>query len=241
MNDTLSYFSKDPVHRKFHHNEVTFSLVYAFSENFILPFSHDEVVHGKGSILGKMPGDDWQRFANVRLLYSYMYAHPGKKLLFMGNEIGQWNEWDAHGSLPWDLVEREPHRQLAGFIRDLNRCYRTCGALHQIDTGWEGFEWIDLHDSDNSILSFIRKGQRPGDHVVCVFNMTPVVRYGYRVGVSLPGGYREAINTDAAVFGGSDVCNPGVLEAEPVPWADKPHSLAISLPPLAGIYLRPES
>lgn len=240
MNDTLAYFSKEPIHRRFHHNEITFSLVYAFSENFILPFSHDEVVHGKGSLLGKMPGDDWQRFAELRLLYSYMYAHPGKKLLFMGDELAQHTEWDAHTELPWDLLQQAPHRDLKSLVQALNGIYRDCPPLYEVDATWEGFEWIDIYDSDNSTLSFIRKASDPGDQLVCVFNMTPVVRHGFRLGVALPGTYREVLNTDAGSFGGSNVLNTWPMSAENVPWSDKPYSVALSLPPLAGVYLRPE-
>ncbi len=239
MNDTLQYFEKEAIHRKYHHNEITFSLVYAFSENFILPFSHDEVVHGKGSMMGKMTGDTWQQFANMRLLYAYMYAHPGKKLLFMGNELGQWDEWDCHESLPWHLVDNEPHSSLMRMLGDLNGLYRSAGCLHQVDFSWEGFEWIDLHDGDNSILSFIRKGTAPGDVMVCVFNMTPVVRESYRVGVPALGTYRECFNSDAKVYGGSDVGNSVPREVEPIPWNGSDHSFAFTLPPLAGVFFRP--
>jgi 1,4-alpha-glucan branching enzyme len=183
MHDTLEYISKDPVYRRFHHHTITFSMIYAFNENFILPFSHDEVVHGKGSMLTKMPGDLWQKFANLRLLYAYMWAHPGKKLLFMGQEIGQWNEWNCMTSMDWHLTQYDSHRKLMDFMTQLNEVYRSQPALHAVDFSWEGFEWIDLHDQDNSLLSFMRKGKSEDELVVCAFNFTPVPRASYRLGV----------------------------------------------------------
>ncbi len=237
MNDTLRYFHKEPVHRKFHHGDLTFSLIYAFTENFILPFSHDEVVHGKGSMLDKMPGDFWQKFANLRLLYTYMFTHPGKKLLFMGAEFGQWTEWNCNSSLEWHLTQFQPHQQLMRLVRDLNRVYSSHAALHRQDFSWEGFQWIDLHDSEQSILSYIRKnGSEPG-FAVCVLNLTPVVREGYRLGVPAPGAYEEIINSDAAIYGGSGVVN-GQIFAEPVPWMGQPHSVVLRLPPLGAVLLK---
>jgi 1,4-alpha-glucan branching enzyme len=239
MHDTLEYMSKESIHRKYHHGNITFSLLYAFTENFILPFSHDEVVHGKRSMLDKMPGDLWQKFANLRLLYAYMYAHPGKKLLFMGSEFGQWNEWDCHQSLQWDLVQYESHGKLKQCVADLNRLYANNGALHEVDFSWEGFDWIDLHDSEQSIISFLRRGKTPTDEMVCVFNFTPVPREGYRVGVPQPGMYDEFFNSDAEIYGGSNVGNGGVLPADDIPWQGQPYSVLLTLPPLGGLYLRP--
>ncbi len=238
MHDTLVYITKDPVYRKYHHSELTFSLIYAFTENFILPFSHDEVVHGKGAMLSKMPGDDWQKFANVRLLYAYMFAHPGKKLLFMGAEIGQWREWNYHESLDWHLLQYEPHKKLQRLLRDLNGVYRAFGAMHEVDFSWEGFEWIDLHDWEQSILVFMRRGKNPNDVLVCACNFTPVPRIGYRMGVPLPGRYVEIINTDHEIYGGSNVINAGDRYAENIPWMGRNWSIALNLPPLGAIYLR---
>ena len=239
MHDTLVYMTKEPIHRKHHHNDITFSLLYAFTENFILPFSHDEVVHGKRSMLSKMPGDSWQQFANLRLLYAYMFAHPGKKLLFMGQEFGQWNEWDSNQSLDWNLLDFEPHRKLQNLVGDLNRVYRKQAALHEIEFAWDGFEWIDVHDADNSVLSFLRKGRDPADTVVCLLNFTPVPREGYRVGVPLPGTYDEILNTDADAYGGSNMGNAGHIPADPIPWQSQENSLLVSLPPLAALFLKP--
>jgi 1,4-alpha-glucan branching enzyme len=241
MNDVLEYFGHDPVHRKYHHNSLTFSMIYAFTENFVLPFSHDEVVHGKGSMIGRMPGDDWQRFANLRLLYAYQFAHPGKKLLFMGGEFGQRGEWNCHEGLDWDLLRHEPHARLLALVRELNRLYASLPPLHETDFGWDGFEWIDLHDSEQSALSFLRRGTRPGDVVACVFNFTPVPRQGYRVGVPSGGFYREILNTDSEIFGGSNLGNAGGVPAVERPWDGKPFSVELTLPPLAALFLRPES
>ncbi len=238
MHDTLLYIQKDPIHRRYHHNGLTFSMIYAFNENFILPFSHDEVVHGKGAMLSKMPGDLWQKFANLRLLYAYMYAHPGKKLLFMGSEFGQWNEWNCADSMDWHLLQYDSHRTLQDFLGALNRVYAAQGPLHEIDFGWEGFEWIDLHDHDNSILSFMRKGAAPGDAVLCVFNFTPVVRNVYRLGVPEAGEYEILLNSDLAEFGGSDAGRAAKPASEPKPWHNHPHSVSFTLPPLAAVFLR---
>ncbi|OQW95076.1 MAG: 1,4-alpha-glucan branching enzyme [Verrucomicrobia bacterium A1] len=238
MHDTLVYMTKEPVHRKFHHHELTFSLLYAFTENFILPFSHDEVVHGKGSMLNKMPGDLWQKFANLRLLYSYMFAHPGKKLLFMGGEFGQWREWNHHESLDWDLVQYDTHSKLENLVQDLHRLYREIPALHQIDFSWEGFEWIDLHDWEQSIISFFRRGRMPQGILVCVCNFTPVPRHGYRIGVPQPGVYEEVLNSDADRYGGSNFVNSQYIHADAIPWMGRAHSLPLNLPPLGSVYLR---
>jgi 1,4-alpha-glucan branching enzyme len=238
MNDTLHYFSSDPVHRKFEQNKLTFSMLYAFSENFVLPFSHDEVVHGKNSLLHKMPGDMWQQFANLRLLYGYHYGHPGKKLLFMGQEFGQRQEFSEARSLDWHLLQYEPHRGLQNLISDLNKLNAREPALHEIDFDWHGFEWIDCNDADNSVFSFIRRGKKPEDTMVVVMNATPVVRRGYRIGVPQPGFYKEVLNTDAAIYGGSNVGNQGGLYSDPVPQTGREHSIALTLPPLATVFLK---
>jgi 1,4-alpha-glucan branching enzyme len=243
MHDMLDYVSKDPIYRRYHHHSLTFSLVYAFSENFVLPFSHDEVVHLKGSLLGKMPGDEWRRFANLRALYGYMYAHPGKKLLFMGGEFGQFREWDFQGSLDWNLLDYPIHRKLQHFVRDLNHLYQAEPALHEVDFGWEGFQWIDLHDVDQSALSFVRraKAEDPlvAEFVVVAANFTPVPREGYRVGVPAPGFYRELLNSDSEAYGGSNMGNRGGLPADAIPWQGQPYSILITLPPLAVVYFKP--
>jgi 1,4-alpha-glucan branching enzyme len=238
MNDTLKYFSHDPVHRKYEHNKLTFSLLYAFTENFLLPFSHDEVVHGKNSLLHKMPGDMWQQFANLRLLYAYQYAHPGKKLLFMGQEFAQRDEFSEACSLDWHLLQYDSHRGIQHLISDLNRLYAAQPALHQVDFDWQGFEWIDANDADNSVLTFLRRGKNPEDLIVVIINATPVVREGYRLGVPQPGFYREILNTDAAPYGGSNVGNMGGQEAADHPAQGRLHSLVLTLPPLAAIYLK---
>ena len=240
MHDMLEFFEKETIHRKFHHGQLTFALLYAFHENFVLPFSHDEVVHMKRSMLAKMPGDLWQQFANLRLLYAYMYAHPGKKLLFMGNEIGQWNEWDHDGSVQWDLLRWDSHKGVQAFVRDLNRIYASLPPLHEVDFRPEGFEWIDFHDVDNSIVSFLRRAKNPGDAVVCVFNFTPVVRENYRVGVPAPGFYREIVNSDAALYGGGNIGNAGGVASEAVPWMGRDHSVLLALPPLGALFLGTE-
>jgi 1,4-alpha-glucan branching enzyme len=238
MNDTLAYFSKDSVYRKYEHNKLTFSLLYAFTENFMLPFSHDEVVHGKKSLLNKMPGDSWQQFANLRLLYAYQYAHPGKKLLFMGQEFGQRREWSETQSLDWNLLEHESHRGIQRLVQDLNRLMTLEPALHEVDFEWQGFEWIDANDSDNSVFSFIRRGKNPDDMIVVILNATPVVRYGYLVGVPRAGNYEEILNTDAEIYGGSNVGNLGGMNAGDRAWQGRQHSLALTLPPLGAVFLK---
>ncbi len=234
MHDTLLYFSKDPVHRKYHHDQLTFGLLYAFTENFVLPFSHDEVVHGKGSMLGKMPGDEWQRFANLRLLYTYMLTYPGKKLLFMGCEFAQPAEWNYDSELEWEVVKYPLHKGVQSLLADLNRLYRKHPELHQYDFDSGGFEWIDCHDSAQSTLSYIRKSD--DDFLLVVLNFTPVPRHDYRIGVPEPGIYQEIFNSDSTFYGGSNVGNAWV-EAEKKPWMGRPYSISITLPPMAGIVL----
>jgi len=238
MNDTLSYFSNDPVHRKFHHNQLTFSIWYAFTENFMLPLSHDEVVHGKGALIGKMPGDEWQRSANLRLLFGYMYGHPGKKLFFMGGEIGQWKEWVHEESLEWHVLEYHLHKGLQRWVGDLNHFYRNEPALHELDFSNEGFQWIDFHDWEESIISFIRIGSNPDDIVLIVCNLTPVLRLNYKVGVPKGGFWREVLNSDADIYGGSGQGNFGGVEAVPVPAQGRYHSLTLTLPPLGVLFFK---
>jgi 1,4-alpha-glucan branching enzyme len=238
MNDTLKYFSADPIYRRFEQNKLTFSLLYAFTENFVLPFSHDEVVHGKNSLLHKMPGDMWQQFANLRLLYGYQYGHPGKKLLFMGQEFGQRDEFSEARSLDWHLLQYETHRGIQNLVADLNKLYAAEPSLHQVDFDWHGFEWIDCNDADNSTFSFIRRGKKPEDVMVIVLNATPVVRKGYRIGVPLPGFYQEVLNTDAGTYGGSNVGNLGGIHSENVPHMGRAQSLPMTLPPLAAVFLK---
>jgi len=238
MNDTLRYMSLDPVHRKYHHGELTFSMIYAFHENFILPLSHDEVVHGKRALLDKMPGDQWQKFANLRLLLGYMFAHPGKKLLFMGSELAEWNEWWQDVPLDWVLLDFPLHRGVQRLMGDLNRVYSAEPALHQVDFDWPGFEWLDLNDADSSVLSFLRRAQDPSNIVVAVCNFTPVVREDYRVPVPEPGFYAEILNTDSAHYEGSNVGNVGGVEAEAVPMHGRPYSLRLRIPPLAAMYFK---
>ncbi|MBI4459969.1 MAG: 1,4-alpha-glucan branching enzyme, partial [Acidobacteria bacterium] len=238
MHDILGYMSQDPVFRKYRHNDLTFVLLYAFHENFILPLSHDEVVYGKQSLLSKMPGDDWQRLANLRLLYSYMYAQPGKKLLFMGAEFGQWNEWYWNESLHWHLLEYERHRQMLQFIRDLNWLYGSQPALHEVDFDPSGFEWIDFHDWENSIVCFLRRAKNPEDFLVFACNFTPVPRQEYRVGVPEAGYYRELFNSDSGFYGGSNLGNGGGVVAEPRPWHGRPYSIPLTLPPLAVVIFK---
>ncbi len=239
MHDMLLYMSKDPIHRRYNHDNLTFSLLYAFSENFILPLSHDEVVHLKGSMVGKMPGDDWQKFANLRALYAYMFAHPGKKLNFMGGEVGQWSEWNCEASVDWALLQREPHRQLQNFVRDLNHTYTTEPALYQIDFDWNGFEWIDFRDVDQSIISFIRKGENGVAPIIVIANFTPIPRLGYRVGLPQLGSYHELLNSDATQYGGSGLDNRGGITADETTWQGQPYSALLTLPPLAVLYLQP--
>jgi len=240
MNDTLSYMRHDPIHRQYHHDELTFSLIYAFTENFALPFSHDEVVHGKGSLLDQMRGDLWQRFANLRLLYAYMWTHPGKKLLFMGGEIAQWNEWNCEQELQWDLLQWETHRGVQKLVGDLNGLYRSQPALHQVDFEYMGFEWIDCHNYADSILAFLRRGEDPHDFLVVVCNFTPVVRRGYRLGVPEGGWYREVLNTDSAYYGGSNTGNYPGVQAACQGSHGRPFAIEITLPPLAVVVLKPE-
>jgi 1,4-alpha-glucan branching enzyme len=238
MNDTLRYLSKDPVYRKYEHGTLTFSMIYAFSENFVLPMSHDEVVHGKGSLLDKMPGDLWQKVANLRLLYGYMYGHPGKKLLFMGSEFAQWREWSHDESLDWHLLQWRDHQGVLGLVRDLNTLYRSQPALHQVDFEWQGYEWLELHDWENSVIAFLRRARNPDDSVVVVCNFTPVVRSNYRIGVPNGGYYREILNTDAEVYGGSNVGNDGGAWGVPEPHAGRPFHLSLRLPPLGVLFLK---
>jgi len=237
MNDMLDYIEKDPIHRRYHHNQITFSLMYAFTENFMLPFSHDEVVHLKGAMLDKMPGDLWQKFANLRALYGYMAAHPGKKLLFMGCEFGQWREWSEARSLDWHLSETAEHRQLQQFVADLNRHYIQEPALHQVDDSWDGFQWIDTSDAEQSVISFARRSRKQDELIVAVCNFTPVPRLGYRVGLPEPGQYTELINSDWVVYGGSGIEN-GMLVAEKVSWQSCEFSAPLNLPPLGIILLK---
>ena len=240
MHDTLVYFQKDPVYRSFHHHTLTFSLLYAFSENFILPLSHDEVVHGKRSLLDKMPGDRWQKFANLRALYAYMWAHPGKKLLFMGGELAEWEEWNAEGSLHWNLLEYAEHAGVQSLVRDLNRIYRDTPALWERDFDSSGFRWLEANDAAANVFAFARlddAGERP---VVCVLNLSPVPRYEYRVGMPLCCRWRELLNTDSGFYGGSGVGNLGGVAAEPIGWHDQPFSALVTLPPLGAVWFVPE-
>ena len=241
MHDVLNYTSQDPVFRTYHQNEITFSLVYAFAENFVLPFSHDEVVYGKGSMIRKMPGDDWQKFANLRLLYGFMFGHPGKKLLFMGDEFGQWAEWNHDASLEWNLLEHPSHAGLKRWVRDLNTLYRGEPLLHTMDFNSAGFEWVDCKDFQRSIISFLRRGQNPSDQLLFVCNFTPVVRQNYRVGVPLEGHWKEILNSDAPLYGGSGQGNFGGLSTVPLPIHGRPFSLNMTLPPLGIVIFRPES
>jgi 1,4-alpha-glucan branching enzyme len=240
MNDTLKYFSKDPVHRKYHQGDLTFSMIYAFTENFILPFSHDEVVHGKASLLDKMPGDFWQKFANQRLLFAYMFAHPGKKLLFMGCEIGQWREWDAATSLDWNLLAYDPHRKLKALVAKLNGLYTGEAALYDIESSWQGFDWIDFHDAQSSVVSFLRKGRDPQEIIVCILNLTPTPRPGYRIGLPQDGDWKVILNTDASVYGGSNAGpkEGDVYDAHHLPWHGKGFSIQLDLPPLGALMLK---
>ncbi len=240
MHDTLEYISKDPIYRKYHHNELTFRMLYAFTENFVLPLSHDEVTHGKSSLLGKMPGDDWQKFANLRLLLGYMYSQPGKKLLFMGGELGQWREWHHQESLGWHLLQYQRHAQIQRWVRDLNEFYRSQPALHELDCDLAGFEWIDGSDADHSIISFIRRGSSSGGAVLAVCNFTPMTQFGYRVGVPLPGFWREFLNSDASDYGGSGQGNLGGVEAELGTSHGRQYSLNLTLPPLAVLFFTSE-
>ncbi|MEJ2747416.1 MAG: 1,4-alpha-glucan branching protein GlgB [Anaerolineae bacterium] len=239
MHDTLRYMKDDPIYRAYHQGELTFSLLYAFSEKFLLPLSHDEVVHLKHSMLDKMPGDVWQKFANLRLLYGYQWAHPGKKLLFMGGEFGQWREWSEARSLDWHLLhEDEKHRGLQRFVSDLNGFYQHTNSLYEEDNSWEGFTWLDFRDSQRSLLAFIRHTADKREHVIVACNFTPMPRPNYRLGVPEAGVYEEVLNSDTAVYGGSNVVNDHPLPTEPTPWQDQPHSIYVTLPPLGVIYLK---
>jgi 1,4-alpha-glucan branching enzyme len=233
MHDMFAYFKSDPIHRKFNHHHITFSLLYAFSENFLLPISHDEVVHGKSSLIGKMPGDEWKRFANMRAFLGYMYGHPGKKLLFMGCELGQYEEWNWQGSLRWDLMQYPFHRQLQDFVRELNFLYSNEPSLYEVDYQWSGFEWIDFHDIDNSVISFVRRARRHDDALIFVCNFTPNPRYNYQVGIPDPGVYYEILNSDWSRFGGSGVENQGGIATSPGVVQGRYHYITLTLPPLA--------
>jgi 1,4-alpha-glucan branching enzyme len=242
MNDTLAYFENDPIHRRYHHDKLTFGQLYAYSENFVLPFSHDEVVHGKHSLLDKMPGDGWQKFANLRLLITYQMTTPGKKLNFMGNEFGQGREWNVNSSLDWHLLADDYqgqtwHRGIKHLNHDLNFLYANTPALHELDFEHQGFDWIDCHDSDQSIISYIRRGL-DNSFVIILLNFTPVVREAYRVGVPQAGRYQEIFNSDAACYGGSNQGNGAGLQTQDVAWMNHNQSLVITLPPLAGIVLQ---
>jgi 1,4-alpha-glucan branching enzyme len=237
MHDTLQYMCKEPVHRRYHQDKLTFRMLYAFHENFVLPLSHDEVVYGKGSLLGKMSGDDWQKFANLRALYGYMYAQPAKKLLFMGGEFGQWREWNHDGSLDWDLVDYPLHSGVQQWIRDLNRLYRSEPALHELDCEPAGFEWIDCGDAESSVVSLIRKGKSTANLVLMVCNFTPVPRQEYRIGAPHGGFWREALNSDATEYGGSGMGNRGGVDADAWPQHGRPFSLPLTLPPLSALFL----
>lgn len=238
MHDILDYIGKDPIHRHYHHDQLTFGLLYAFTENFVLPFSHDEVVHGKRSLLYRMPGDEWQRFANLRLLYTFMFTYPGKKLLFMGCEFGQGNEWNFDASLDWYVTQYDLHKGVKTLVGDLNRLYREYPALYRLDFEWQGFEWVDCHDAAQSVISFIRKDGN-GRHVLIICNFTPVPRENYRIGVPSQCGYRERLNSDSTFYGGSNTGNPPIVEAEEKPWMGREYSLKLRLPPLGALVLEP--
>jgi 1,4-alpha-glucan branching enzyme len=240
MHDLLEYMSQDPIFRSYHHNQITFSLTYAFTENFVLPFSHDEVVYGKGSMLRKMPGDEWRKFANLRLLYGFMFGHPGKKLLFMGDEFGQWSEWNHDSSLEWNLLNNPLHAGLLRWVRDLNTLYRGEPSLHEFDSNAAGFEWVDCKDSQRSIISFLRRGQRAEDQILFVCNFTPVVRENYRVGAPLEGAWKEILNSDAPLYGGSGQGNFGGLSTIPLPIHGRPFTLNMKLPPLGVVAFQPD-
>ncbi|MGH6913170.1 MAG: alpha amylase C-terminal domain-containing protein, partial [Geminicoccales bacterium] len=238
MHDTLEYMKRDPIHRSWHHNELTFSLIYAFSERFVLPLSHDEVVHGKGSLLGKMPGDRWRQLANLRALLAFMWTHPGKKLLFMGGELAQEHEWNHDEELPWHLLERPDHAAMQRLVGDLNRLYREEPALHRRDADAGGFSWIVGDDAANSVFVYLREGFDGEAPVAVALNLTPQPHLGYRVGLPRAGRWRELLNTDAAIYGGSNRGNEGAIEAEPVPLHGRSASAALVLPPLAAVLLR---
>lgn len=238
MHDSLKYLSKDPIHRRYHHNDMTFSMLYAFNENFVLPLSHDEVVHGKGSLINKMPGDEWQKFANLRAYYGFMWGHPGKKLLFMGGEFGQWQEWNFNTALEWKALEVENHTGVQNFVADLNTLYQNEPALYEDDFDWTGFEWIDANDNDNCVFSFIRKAKHSDAFVVVISNFTPLVREGYQVGVPQPGYYEEILNSDSEYYWGSNIGNDGGQKTEDGPMHGYEQSLLLTLPPLSTIMLK---
>jgi len=234
----LKYMSQDPIHRSYHHNNLTFRSLYAFHENFVLPLSHDEVVHGKGSLIRKMPGDDWQKFANLRVLFAYMFAQPGKKLLFMGGEFGQWSEWYHEVSLDWPLLDQPFHSGLQRWVGDLNRLYRSEPALHELDFSPEGFEWIDANDALQSTVSVIRRCRSTDDLILIACNFTPVPRINYRMGIPKGGLWREVLNSDARYYAGSGQGNMGVIEAAPISSHGRPYALNVTLPPLGAIFLK---
>jgi len=237
MHDTLKYFAKEPIHRRYHHHELTFRMIYAFNENFIMPLSHDEVVHGKGSLLGKLPGDRWQKFANLRAYYGFMFGHPGKKLLFMGGEFAQEREWNHDQSLDWHLLGDRAHAGVHRLVHDLNRLYRTSPALHQRDFDAGGFEWIAHDDAQRSVLSFVRRGHDGAKLMLVVCNFTPTVHRGYRIGAPQPGAYRERLNTDSERYGGSNIGSAfGVVQTDALPWHGRAQSLLLDLPPLATVF-----
>jgi 1,4-alpha-glucan branching enzyme len=238
MHDTLKYMSLDTLFRKYHHDELNFRMIYAFTENFVLPLSHDEVVHGKGSLLNKMPGDMWQKFANLRLMFGYMWAMPGKKLLFMGGEVGQWSEWYHEDGIDWNLLDFDFHKGLQKLVRDLNALYRSTPELHSLDFEGEGFEWINCNDGDNSVYSFLRKAKDGKGYIAVICNFTPVPRYKYEIGVPIPGHWSEILNTDAEDYWGSGVGNLGGVKTSPVELHSRPYTLAITLPPLGVVYLQ---
>jgi 1,4-alpha-glucan branching enzyme len=240
MHDTLEYFKQDPIHRKYHHNQLTFRMLYSFTENFVLPLSHDEVVHGKGSLIGKMTGDEWQRFANLRLLFGYMFAQPGKKLLFMGSEFGQVREWTHDTSLEWHVLQYPVHSGVQKWVEHLNRVYREQPALHELDNDPTGFEWIDCNDASASTISLLRRGKSGRENIVVIANFTPVPRLAYRIGVPSGGYWRELLNSDSKEYGGSNMGNAGGVQAEPIPTHGRPYSLSLTLPPLAALFLKAE-
>ncbi len=238
MHDTLSYMSKEPIYRKYHHNDMTFSLLYAFNENFVLPLSHDEVVHGKGSLINKMSGDEWQKFAGLRAYYGFMWGHPGKKLLFMGDEFAQWQEWNFDTGLEWAALNADSHQGMQQFIKYLNKTYQTESALHEDDFEWTGFAWVDANDSDNSVFSFVRNAKLSDEFIIVISNFTPIPRYNYRLGVPKPGFYSEILNSDSAHYWGSNIGNDGGCHTNDIPAHGRAQSLSLTLPPLATIMLK---
>jgi 1,4-alpha-glucan branching enzyme len=241
MNDTLRYMRHNPVHRRYHHDELTFSLVYAFSENFLLPFSHDEVVHGKGSLIDQMPGDRWQKFANLRLLYAYMWMHPGKKLLFMGGEFAQWREWSCDRPLSWELLQSPEHQGIQRLVSDLNRLLHSQPAMYERDGSGEGFQWINCHDRAASTLAWIRRGRDAEDHLIVACNFTPVPRAAWTIGVPSAGSYRELLNSDSIHYGGTNTGNQGRIRTKKTPCNGFAQSVEIVLPPLAAVIFQPET